>query len=59
LPIRFLEHLHISIQIKSQYGKRIHIDGIMDFLEYCPGEVIDIFNGIILVSTIEGSLLIL
>lgn len=33
-------------------------DGILDFSNYCPGEIIDIFDGNLLVRTIDGSLII-
>lgn len=33
-------------------------DGIIDFSQYCPGEVVDIFDENILVRTIDGSLII-
>lgn len=33
-------------------------DGIMDFSHYSPGEVIDIFDGKIIIRTIDGSLII-
>lgn len=36
----------------------VPFDGIMDFSKYQPGEVIDIFDGMPLVRTIDGTLLV-
>ena len=49
--------------LKEQYSKitiwEAHpFDEMMDFSEYAPGEVVDIFDGKLIVRTVDGSLLI-
>jgi methionyl-tRNA formyltransferase len=43
---------------KITIWKAYPFDGIMDFSEYCPGEVIDIYDKNILIRTLDGSLII-
>jgi methionyl-tRNA formyltransferase len=43
---------------KITIWKAYPFDGIIDFSEYCPGEVVDIFDKNILIRTLDGSLII-
>jgi len=43
---------------KIKIWDAVPFDGIMDFSDYAPGEVIDVFDGNPIVRTLDGSLLI-
>lgn len=43
---------------KITIWKAYPFDSIMDFSDYCPGEIITVFDGNLLVRTVDGSLII-